>query len=347
MRSGPQRYPGASTAYWYQNAYPGSPMETNVILWHSTEGTSLPSYGGGASAPNLTAKPDFAARRLVWYQHFDFDTSSRALRNLSGGVETNTLNVCQVEIVGTCDPAAHRRWGSTPHLYTPQLPDWAVRDLAAFARWAHQQHGVPLTSGLTFKPYPSSYGSNGVRMTNSRWVAFKGHCGHQHAPENDHGDPGAFPMAAILDAAKGTPQEDDMPEYVNLGLAEAYTLRPGSWDSIEYTREWTDETGDHATNGSVWARGPARFTGSVSLAIQGLPAGAVVQARMSEYAGDQHVQDHPIHEIIGTSGGTFAVVPLTKHLASRRGMRVRLLNLADVPVTITSSVLTVMVWKEG
>ncbi|MFI9151665.1 hypothetical protein [Streptomyces sp. NPDC053367] len=203
MRAGPQRYPGASTTYWYQDNYPGSPMETNVVLWHSTEGTSLPSYGGGASAPNLTARPDFAKKRIVWYQHFDFDVSSRALRNLPGGVETNTLNVCQVEIVGTCDPATHRRWGSTPHLYMPQLPQWVIRDLGAFARWAWTEHRVPLTSGLTFKPYPSSYGDNGVRMSAARWNAFTGHCGHQHAPENDHGDPGSFPMNAVLAAAKG------------------------------------------------------------------------------------------------------------------------------------------------
>src|SRR3546814_8264868 len=108
--------------------YPGSAMETNVILWHTTEGTSLPSYGGGASAPNLTAQPDFAAKKLVWYQHFDFDVSARALVNTAGGVETNTLNVCQVEIVGTCDPATHKKWGSTSHLNTPELPDWVIRD---------------------------------------------------------------------------------------------------------------------------------------------------------------------------------------------------------------------------
>jgi hypothetical protein len=182
-------------------------METNVILWHSTEGTSLPSYGGGASAPNLTAKPDFAARRMRWYQHFDFDVSSRALRNRSGGVETNTLNVCQVEIVGTCDPATHRRWGSKPHLYMPSLPSWVIRDLGAFARWAYLNHRVPLTSGLTFKAYPGSYGANGVRMSGAQWTRFKGHCGHQHAPENDHGDPGAFPMGAVLAAAKGETME--------------------------------------------------------------------------------------------------------------------------------------------
>jgi hypothetical protein len=218
-KTGLQRYPGASTAYWYGSRYPGSAMESNVIVWHTTEGTSLPSYDGGSSAPNFTAKPDFAAKRLVWYQHFDFDVSSRALVNRAGGVETNTLNACQVEIVGTCDPATHKKWGNTPHLYTPELPDWAIRDLAAFARWANQSHGVPLTSGVTFKAYPSSYGASSVRMSNTAWNNYRGHCGHQHVPENDHGDPGALPMAAILARAKGettpstpkpAPEEDKM-----------------------------------------------------------------------------------------------------------------------------------------
>ncbi|MGQ4343611.1 hypothetical protein [Streptomyces sp. SAS_275] len=215
-RTGPQKYPGASTAYWYGGKYPGSAMESNVVVWHTTEGTSLPSYSGGAEAPNLTAKPDFTAKRLVWYQHFDFDVSARALVNKAGGVETNTLNACQVEIVGTCDPATHAKWTKVgyAHLYTPELPDWAIRDLAAFTKWANANHGVPLTSSVTFKAYPGSYGDNGVRMSASKWTGFTGHCGHQHVPENDHGDPGQFPMAAILNAAKGgtTPaQEDDMP----------------------------------------------------------------------------------------------------------------------------------------
>lgn len=210
-KTGPQKYPGASTAYWYQTKYGGDSMESNVIVWHSTEGTSLPSYDGGSMAPNFTAVPDFAAKRLVWYQHFDFDVSSRALVNKAGGVETNTLNVAQVEIVGTCDPATHTKWtkAGTAHLYTPELPDWAIRDLAAFAKWAHDQHGVPLTSGVTFKAYPGSYGSNGVRMSAAKWNGFKGHCGHQHVPENDHGDPGQFPMTAILAPAPKPPTVEE------------------------------------------------------------------------------------------------------------------------------------------
>ncbi|WP_073761685.1 hypothetical protein [Streptomyces sp. CB02923] len=210
-RSGPQKYPGASTAYWYQGRYGGDAMETNTLVWHTTEGRTLPSYDGGRSAPTFTAVPDFAARKLRWYQHFDFDTSARALENRAGGVETNTLNVGQVELVATCDPDTHRRWGSTPHLYTPELPSWVIRDLGDFARWARDHHSVPLTCGVQWRAYPSSYGASSVRMSNAAWTNYRGHCGHQHVPEQSHGDPGQFPMSAILAAAKGGPTpEDDM-----------------------------------------------------------------------------------------------------------------------------------------
>lgn len=225
-KTGPQKYPPASTAYWYQTRYGGDAMESNTIVWHSTEGTSLPTYDGGSLAPNFTAVPDFKNKRLSWFQHFDFDVSSRALVH-SGAVATNTLNVCQVEVVGTCDPSTHLKWAQAgyQHLYMADLPDWVVRDLAAFAKWAHDNHGVPLSSGLAFKAYPGSYGtSNGVRMTNAQWLNFEGHCGHQHVPSgNVHGDPGAFPMAAILTAAQGgttPPKEDD----VALTAADVKTL---------------------------------------------------------------------------------------------------------------------------
>jgi hypothetical protein len=58
-------------------------------------------------------------------------------------------------------------------------------------------------------------------MSGAAWVAFRGHAGHQHVPENDHGDPGSLPMAAILAAA--TTQEDDMtPEQAQM-LTDLHT----------------------------------------------------------------------------------------------------------------------------
>jgi hypothetical protein len=205
MSTGPQKYPSASTAHWYQDKYSSDAMEVNVLVLHTTEGTSLPDYSGGSEAPNLTAVPDFTHKKLVWYQHFDIDRSARALVNLTGGVETNTLNVVQVEMVGTCDPATHKKWGSAPHIYWPQAPDWAPQGVADFMAWLHTNHGVPLSGVSNWKAYPASYGaSNGSRMSASAWESFNGVCGHQHVPENLHGDPGALDFAKLLTFAKGT-----------------------------------------------------------------------------------------------------------------------------------------------
>lgn len=210
-KSGIQRYPGASLAAWYQDTYGGDPMQVDVVVLHTTEGRTLPGYGGGGSAPNLTAVPDLAAKKLRWFQHFDIETSSRALVNRPGGVATNTLNVCQVELVGTCDPVTHREWGTSPHVYWPEAPEWVLAELAVFLRWMNAQHGVPLSGPKSWPAYPGSYGATSARLTFAEWNAFAGICGHMHVPENVHGDPGALDFTRLLALAKGTTEEDDMP----------------------------------------------------------------------------------------------------------------------------------------
>jgi len=234
MGTGPQKYPGASLAYWYQDDYPGSPMEVNVVVLHTTEGRTLPDYGGGSSAPNLTAVPDLAARRLDWFQHFDIETSSRALRNLAGGVETNTLNVCQVELVGTCDPGTHAKWGSSPHIFWPEAPDWALAEVASFLRWMNTEHGVPLSGPAAWPPYPSSYANGaGQRMSGAQWSNFKGVCGHMHVPENDHGDPGSIDFSRLIALAKGGApiEEDDMPTADEIAAAVVKVLPQKVWQT--------------------------------------------------------------------------------------------------------------------
>ncbi|WP_155059439.1 peptidoglycan-binding protein [Streptomyces blattellae] len=216
-KTGPQRYPGASRANWYQDDFGGDAMEVNVVVLHTTEGRTLPGYGGGGSAPNLTAVPDLAAKKLKWYQHFDVESSSRALQNLRGGVETNTLNVCQVELVGTCDPKTHQKWAAAKqsHVYWPDAPEWALTGVARFLAWMHEEHGVPLAGPKQWPAYPTSYANGGdQRMSGTKWGDFKGVCGHMHVPENVHGDPGAIDFARILKHAKaeldlgdGTPSD--------------------------------------------------------------------------------------------------------------------------------------------
>lgn len=220
--SGPQYYPGANrTAYWYEDNFGGTAMEVNVAGLHTTEGTSVPTYADsrgnrGASAPNFTVLPDFKGKRLNWYQHYRVDISSRALANRYGGVPTNTCNIVQVELVGTCDPKTRDKWKSRglvqdrDFIFWPDAPDWALDDVADFLAWLHEEHGVPLTAPAKWPAYPTSYANGGgQRMTFDQWRKFKGVCGHMHVPENDHGDPGNIKIAWLLELAKRKLGVDD------------------------------------------------------------------------------------------------------------------------------------------
>ncbi|MFB0617212.1 N-acetylmuramoyl-L-alanine amidase [Streptomyces sp. AGS-58] len=220
--------------------------------------------------------------------------------------------------------------------------DQQVETLIRVGVWVHQEHGIPLRlcrsaddPGYGYHRMFAAWNPNGhtcpgdARVRQFREVVFPG-------------------IVARANGQTQPPKEDtDMPAYVNLGIAKPYRLDPGKWDTVEFTTEWADEAGGHAPGGSTFVRGAARFTGSLSLAVSGLPAGHVVQARMSEYLGDQHALDHPIDEMVGTPGGTYGIVPLVKRLGKDRGMRVRLLNQSDTAVTITSAVLTALIFKES
>ncbi len=230
--SRPQHYPKANTtAQWYEDNFPGAAMNANVGVLHTTEGPSWPSYSGGAVAPNITGKPNFAKKRIDWRQHFPVDRSARALQNASGGVETNTLNAFQIELVGTCSRSTAKKWEAAGHdfILWPEAPEWALRDLADLMAWLEKEHGIPLQSGLRWVRYPDSYGNrSGQRMSGKKWRAFYGWCGHQHVPENVHGDPGDFPIERVLDLARG----GSKPEPAHVDPAPIPTVQPSPIPNI-------------------------------------------------------------------------------------------------------------------
>lgn len=185
-------------------------MAPNKVVLHTTEGMTWPGYKDGATAPTLTSKPDIKAKRLVHRQHFPLERSARALRNPAGGVQTNTEDAIQIELVGTCDPTHAKTWNGkvagVDYIYWPAAPDWALRGLAAELAELHRLFpAIPLTAPAASRwlAYPASYGNaNRQRMSNPGWDSFKGICGHQHVPENVHGDPGSIDIAKILAYAK-------------------------------------------------------------------------------------------------------------------------------------------------
>lgn len=122
----------------------------------------------------------------------------KALVNLPGGVETNRRgDVYQIEIVARA-------------VDVPNYDDVWYERLRVRLTEICAMTGAPYVFPLPFQPYPQSYGKNLVRMTYDEWLVFEGICGHQHVPENDHGDPGALDITRLQPPAK----DDDMPDYI-------------------------------------------------------------------------------------------------------------------------------------
>lgn len=167
------------------------------IVLHTTEGGSWPGYGGGGSAPHFTVHRDGTIR-----QHIDTAYAAKALVNRSGGVQTNNGGVIQIEFIGSCDRAYARKHGL---FFTEGATDKDLAGLARVLAWISKTHGVPLTAtGLRWPTSNAAYATAPQRMSYSAWNAYRGVCGHTHVPENDHWDPGAFPIARLLKLAGGS-----------------------------------------------------------------------------------------------------------------------------------------------
>lgn len=198
---------GKSDQAWvYSEIRGGSRQEFNpgTVVWtrqpaahllHSTEGSSWPSYGGnGKSAPHFTVDP----RKEQTRQHLPLTEGAWALQ--AHGHPTNQQGYVQYEIIGTCDP----RNGSLPSVV--DLPQSAVEYLAHVLTVVGSHCDIPARSTVTWRPYPESYGTGASqRLSHSTWDSYTGILGHQHAPDNDHGDPGAFPISRLLEAMGSAP----------------------------------------------------------------------------------------------------------------------------------------------
>lgn len=274
--TGPQKIPFAvhSGASWYQDTYLGDAMEVNVGVLHTTEGPTLSDYDGGAVAPNVTGVPDRQTQTIKWYQHFDVDRSSRALVNAAGGVQTNTLNCFQIELVGTCDQATYLKWQREGvwAIYWPGAPDWALAEVAKLVKWLHDNHGMRIESSVTWKAYPDSYGANnGVRLTGSQWLNYYGWLGHQHVPENYHGDPGNINWKKIEDYAKGVAPGGDT--NVALTADDLAKIKEAVWstdDAVPAARPPVNNADYYEADGTTLKN--TGWTGGYSLqtAVEGI-----------------------------------------------------------------------------
>lgn len=154
----------------------GALQGSRKIVWHTTEGYGLPSYSG--SNPHFTLDP----KTGTLYQHQDVRQGARALQNLSGGVETNRQGAIQVELIGFA--AQSQNWPESDYAHIADLARWIEFHCNVKREWTAP---VPPGNGQT------------AHMTNERWNAYGGHCGHCNVPENSHWDPGKVRIDLILD----------------------------------------------------------------------------------------------------------------------------------------------------
>ncbi|WP_226850563.1 peptidoglycan-binding protein [Brachybacterium tyrofermentans] len=196
---------------------------TKIVL-HTTEGSSWPGYGGGGSAPHFTVKPGKATKANI-RQHIDTAYSAKALVNRSGGVETNNGGCVQIEFVGSCDRAYAKKHGL---FFTEDADDDDLASLAAVLAWIHDEHGVPLVidGNLDWPTTNAAYRTAPQRLSYKAWNEYRGVLGHTHVPENDHWDPGAFPIARLLKLAGGSKPLSGGSPLVTGSAGKAWTESP-------------------------------------------------------------------------------------------------------------------------
>lgn len=194
--------PGAIRDTHPEAINPWSTTSNPKGVLHTTEGPSWPDYRGWTVNPHLTVMPT-AHKGVTVRQHIPFSSGSFALENHAGGVQTNRAYAMQVELVGTCSKGG-------PGYYWPAADDVVLLDLyRKVIKPLSDAYRIPLRAPQ-WKPYlgngsaQDSYGgNNGVRLNFAEWISFTGWLGHQHVPENAHGDPGAFPWPRMIALAKG------------------------------------------------------------------------------------------------------------------------------------------------
>lgn len=165
---------------------------------HTTEGASWPTYQGWTIMPHATVQP-LPGKGVVIRQHLPFSQASFALRH-TRPQPTNGDFIFQFELIGTCDPHG-------PGYFWPNADDAVLTDL-----WRKVVKPLDLAflipfRALEFRRYPDQAGSN--RLSDSAFDTYTGWLGHQHVPQNTHGDPGAFPWARLVALAAADTKKDE------------------------------------------------------------------------------------------------------------------------------------------
>lgn len=176
------------------DAGPMLPGSKWSLLLHTTEGPTLVGAISALRAKSAWSHFIFDPNTGQLVQAVSMNRAAKSLRSGGNYGKTNAARVIQVEIVGSAN----------------DTPNWSPQRNAAVGRMIARIHEV-----VPFRvEMPLGFYGNGAgwivasskarqRMSWVDWYRFDAICGHQHAPSNDHWDPGAINTVQILAAARG------------------------------------------------------------------------------------------------------------------------------------------------
>jgi LysM repeat protein len=303
------------------------------------------AYRNNGYAPHVTIGPHpSGGQRVQRWQHYPFSSRATTLADTSGGVRTNRLWVYQVEVVGTCDD----KWKSGKYgwLHVDNWPDW-YRDAVAelMADW-EDWFGIPRKSTVTWRAYPGSYGrSASQRLSGSTFASYTGWLGHQHAPENSHGDPGDLDIKDLFARMAGSPTQTTTPTEDDVKLSDQMDVP--NW----LIREYPDDKGMADGKMSVQTALASGYSHSrlakdrvtaLAREVQGLKAQmdrmAVTLAAIHDAVGGPPVPLEPVQTYTVQRGDTLT------EIADRFGTTVKVLSemndIADPAKIFPGQVLT-------
>lgn len=191
------------------------------IVLHTTETSGMPGYNNGGSAPHVTYDPE----DRTFYQHTEFGTAARSLRNLPGNVQTNRDSALQLEIICYSNKAGADQ--KPYRLWVGDLSDEHYEDIAGFCAQLVEQYGVKAECRQPRGTPKYGYDSP-ARMSFDEWDSFGGICGHFEVPEQTHWDPGALDIERIVNSIvdntgpNGEPHWDVVSEWAKNSWSKAW-----------------------------------------------------------------------------------------------------------------------------
>lgn len=144
-------------------------------------------------------------------------------------------------------------------------------------------------------------------------------------------------------------QEEDMPDYVSIGVGEAQDLPPGKWVTVRWDKEYSDAAHHHRNaGGPSILMGHARYSLTCNVRIEGLTPGVELQARVFEIKDgtSEVVERGPIAEYVASEGATFIHYALPAESVTKgRRVRFEVVHYGTQTARLVSGTAKAHVWS--